>query len=248
MKTQARIWLVMVALVLAVGAVYALSTTKSPMQNGNADSAASPAQTETPVSEAAPASAEQSQLAANKSPVSLSPDLAHTDAYEFLDPVPVGRQAPDFSTTTAEGKAIKLSQFKGKKNLVLVFYQGSFCSVCGAQLTNLQNHLSDFKAQDAEIIAISADDKMHALQSVGEHGLSFPVVPDEAKKIIHQFGIANVSKKGIAWPSAFVIDKKGVVQLSFASEEGHRLHSNEILPVLSKITGRPAPKGLDYNN
>lgn len=239
MKTEARLWLVVAALLLAVGGVYALSTNTPPSQLHGVETAGSPP----------PIASDAARVAAAPAtpPVSLSPDLAHTDAYEFLDPVSVGKKAPDFTATTAEGKAIKLSNFKGKKNVVLVFYQGSFCSVCGAQLTNIQNHLSDFKAQDAEIIAISADDKTHAMQSVGEHGLTFSVVPDEAKKIIHEFGIANVSKKGIAWPSLFVVDKKGVVQLSFASAQGDRLHSNQILPVLSKITGRPAPK-LDYDN
>lgn len=251
MKTQARIWLVMVSLFLAIGAVYALSTTKSPLEPTRTDAQV---QKQAIVSSTSQASAiapeHQSNIAAlpGKMPVSLSPDLSHTDAYEFLDPVPVGKAAPNFTATTADGKTIKLSNYKGKKNLVLVFYQGSFCSVCGAQLTNLQNHLSNFKEQDAEIIAISADDKAHALQSVGEHGLTFPVVPDEHKKLIGQFGIGNVSKHGIAWPSLFVVDKKGIVQLSFANQEGHRLHSNEILPVLAKITGHPAPKGLDYNN
>jgi len=251
MKTQVRIGVVMISLCLAIGAVYALSTTSPPLKPSH-EIAQTPNQSVAPLSSpsAGSASNEHAQVATTpgKMPVSLSPDLSHTDAYEFLDPIPVGKAAPNFTATTAEGKTIKLSNYKGKKNLVLVFYQGSFCSVCGAQLTNLQNHLSNFKEQDAEIIAISADDKAHALQSVGEHGLTFPVVPDENKKVIHQFGIGNVSKHGIAWPSLFVVDKKGIVQLSFANQEGHRLHSNEILPVLAKITGRPAPKGLDYNH
>jgi peroxiredoxin len=243
MKIQARILLVIAALFLAIGVVYALSTTPPPGQSIAGQSGA------VSTTEPAVATPDQGKLAAapGNAPVSLSPDLAHTDAYEFLDPVPVGRKAPDFNASTADGKTIHLSDFRNKKNLVLVFYQGSFCSVCGAQLTNLQNHLSAFKAQNAEIIAVSADDKMHAMQSVGEHGLTFHVVPDESKKLIHAFGVANVSKKGIAWPSLFVVDKKGIVQLSFANAEGHRLHSNEILPVLSKITGRPAPK-LEYDN
>ena len=178
--------------------------------------------------------------------VSLSADIAHADAYDALHPVAIGKKAPDFTARTAEGKAIRLSDFKGKKNLVLVFYQGSFCSVCAAQLSNIQNHLSAFRAQDAEVIAISADDREHALQSVGEHGLTFNVVPDADKQIISRFGVANIAKKGIAWPSLFVVDKKGVVKLSYASEDGHRLHSNEILPVLSRLTGKPAPR-LEYD-
>lgn len=246
MKTEARIFLVIAALILAVGTVYALSTNRPPGDlaanvpgvSSKAPESATPQPTQRVG--ANPSTIPQNNAAPSK-PVSLSPDLSHTDAYEFLDPVSVGKPAPNFSATTADGKPVRLADFKNKKNLVIIFYQGSFCSVCGAQLGNLQTHLADFKKQDAEIIAVSADDKAHALQSVGEHGLTFPVIPDANKSIIKQFGIANISKKGIAWPSAFVVDKKGVVQLSFASQEGHRLHSNELLPVLSKLTGRPAP-------
>jgi mycoredoxin-dependent peroxiredoxin len=243
MNIQARIWLVITCLVLAIGVVYALSITPSTKTDTGDAAVVSATNEDTHASSATTGTTAVAEAPA----VSLSPDLTKTDAFEFLDPAPLGKQAPDFSAKTADGKTIRLSDFKGKKNVVLVFYQGSFCSVCGAQLTNIQSHLSDFKAQDAEIIAISADDKLHAMQSVGEHGLTFNVVPDADKSIIQKFGIANVSKKGIAWPSLFVIDKKGLVQLNYASREGHRMHSNEILPVLSKITGKPVPK-LTYGN
>jgi peroxiredoxin len=229
MKKQAGIWLVVVFLMAVLGIVYALSTHPSSTKADNVGVA---------VPQAPPPPAAE---------VSLSPDLKHTDAYELLDPVPVGKAAPNFSVKTAEGKPIQLNSFKGKKNVVLVFYQGSFCTVCGAQLTNLQSHLSDFRNQDAEIIAISADDEQHAMQSVGEHGLTFNVVPDQGKKLIKQFGVANVSKDGIAWPSMFVVDKKGIIRLSYADRDGHRLHSNEVLPVLSKLTGKSAPS-LSYDN
>jgi peroxiredoxin len=232
MKKQAGVWFVLFFLLLTAGIVYALSTTAPPSQSvSGAESPTDAGQTPPPVVAAGSASPD----------ASLSPDLSKVDAYQFLDPVPVGKVAPNFIAKTAEGKTLRLADFKSKKNLVLVFYQGSFCSVCGAQLTNLQKHIGDFKNQNAEIIAISADDAAHAMQSVGEHGLTFPVIPDQEKKIIDQFGVANMRKKGIAWPSLFVVDQKGVVRLSFASKEGHRMHSNEILPVLSKMTGKPAP-------
>ncbi len=232
MKKQASVWLIVSFLILAVGIVYALSTSTPPQPGGSAKTSPQTQSTVTPTPE-------------RTTELAMSPDLSKVDAYEFLDPVPTGKPAPNFTAQTAQGKTIHLSDFKGKKNVVLVFYSGSFCSVCGAQLTNLQNHLTDYKTQDAEIIAISADDKAHAMESVGEHGLSFNVVPDADKKLIKQFGVSNISKGGMAWPSLFIVDKKGIVQLSYASKEGHRLHSNEILPKLSKITGKPAPR-LDY--
>ena len=173
--------------------------------------------------------------------LALSPDLRKTDGYRFLDLIPVGRKAPDFSTRAADGKQVRLSAFRGKKNVVLVFYQGNFCSVCGAQLTDLQKHLSDFRKQDAEIITISADNSGNALKTMGEHGLSFTVAADPGKKIIRRFGVGNVAKKGIAWPSVYIVDKAGVIRLSYASADGHRLHSSEILPKLSRITGRTSP-------
>lgn len=171
----------------------------------------------------------------------LSPDLNHTDPYLLIDPPLKGWDAPTFNTKDAMGKAVSLSDYKGKNNVVLIFYQGSFCSVCGRQLSNLQKHLKDFKTHETEIIAISADDKKHAMQTLGERGLSFKVVPDPQKEIIKQYGVANISKNNIAWPSAFIIDKAGKVQLSYAKEDGHRLHASDLLKALSKFTGKPAP-------
>lgn len=232
MKQQASVWLVAAFLVLAMGLVYALSSQSPGTATPNAPAASS----ESP--EVAEASVFSPDLTKSK--------VTSEDAYGLLTPPPVDSPAPDFIAKTADGKNIKLSDFKGKKNVVLVFYQGSFCSMCGAQLTNIQSHLADFKKQDAEIIAISADDEPHALQTLGEHGLTFNVVPDPKRQIIKTFGVRNASKQQIAWPSLFVVDKKGIIKLSFATRDGHRMHSNEILPVLSQITGKPAPK-LSYD-
>ncbi len=236
MKIQASLWAVGALSLLTVGFVYALSVTPSPSLQAKPSSPPP----------AASRSAAAGASVASKPAGSLSPVLTQADAFEFLDLIPVGKKAPAFTAQTAEGKPIRLADYKGKKNLVLVFYQGSFCSVCGHQLTNIQENLSYYRAQDAEIIAISADDPAHALSSVGEHGLTFPVVPDPEKKLIKLFGVSNISKKGIAWPSLYVLDKQGTVRLAFANAEGKRLHSDEILPALAKITGKPAPR-LNYD-
>jgi mycoredoxin-dependent peroxiredoxin len=164
----------------------------------------------------------------------LSPNLLATDAHEFLDLLPVGKTAPEFLAQTAEGKPIRLSQYRNQKNVVLVFYQGSFCSVCSAQLSNIQQHLSDFRSKNTEVIAVSADDGEHAKTSVGENGLTFPVIPDEKKTLIKQYGVGNISKQGIAWPSLYIIDKQGKVAFSYADASGRRLHSPEILPKIPK--------------
>jgi peroxiredoxin len=192
------------------------------------------------VASAPPATGPSSQL--------ISPDFNKLDAVALLDPPEVGSTAPDFKTTDALGKPIGLKQFLGKKNVILVFYQGHFCPVCGHQLDNIQKHMTDYQAMNTEIVAISADDKTLAQKTLGEHGLGFHVVPDPNKVIIKAYGVRNVVKGNIAWPSSFIIDTLGRVRLSVADPSGKRLHSDSFLPVLSRLSGRPVPQGLSYED
>lgn len=184
-------------------------------------------------------------LAATHKPDNL-PSATNLDPAAFLAPPVKGKKAPVFSTQDALGKPLSLSQYLGKKNVVLIFYSGSTCPICAQQLSNLQSHLADFQFQDAEILAISADDAQHAKQTLGEYGLGFKVIPDKTHQIIKMYGISNPNKHGKAWPASFIIDKKGILRMCVADPEGKRLHSNELLPELSKITKKPAPK-LEYD-
>ncbi len=239
MKQSLNIGIVVVFLAAAIGVLVFLSSQKPPEETAHASSQVVKIEQDNH-------QIAQRRAEAEKELQSLSPNLAQINPHDFVAPVPVGQKAPDFEAMSANGFKVKLSDYLGKKNVVMVFYQGNFCSVCGAQLSNLQKHIADFKAQDAEILAISADDIPHAQMTLGERGLSFPIIPDYDKDIIQKFGVPNITKNNIAWPSAFIVDKKGIVRLSYADEHGHRLHSGEFLEELSKITGKPAPK-LSYN-
>lgn len=204
---------------LAIGAVVSMS---GPASSSNGSS--------TP-SQASSSPLDTSQLAAAE----VTPDLTKTDPTIFLDPVPLGKKAPDFKATTATGKPISLSQFKGKENVVLVFYQGSFCTVCGQQLQDLQANLDKFKSRHTQVIAISGDDPTHARKSVADHGLTFPVIPDTSKSIIKSFGVANITRNNIAWPAAFLVDKKGLIRLSFADSRAKRLYTKDFLPIIDAL-------------
>ena len=238
MKNQISVIIVVGLLIASIGAVINLSTTSPPPASAVA------AQIDISKIDTSSHNTDQPDnvlvVTKNDFEHALDTNPKKTDPYQFVKAVPQGKPAPDFTVKTAAGDTLKLSEFKGKKNVVLIFYQGHFCAICGKQLNNIQFHIQDFRNQDAEIIAISADDIKHAQLTLGERGLSFHVVPDPNKDLIALYGVKNTSKN-IAWPSAFVIDKKGTVILSYASEDGHRLHSSDFLPVLSKITGKPAP-------
>ncbi len=162
-------------------------------------------------------------------------DLSKVNPYDRLHLLKQGTFAPDFSALSASGESIKLDDFQGKRNLVLIFYQGYFCEVCGAQLEQFQSELDKIHSLDTEVIAISADGQVNAAKTVGERGLGFPVIPDPEKRLIADFGVANIKRNNIAFPSVYVLNKEGRVAKTFADPTGKRAKPDDILSVLKNL-------------
>lgn len=186
------------------------------------------ATTSTAEAEPGEPSANGTQLAEGPKKPVMTPDITKISPYEFLDLLPEGKKAPEFSVKDARGHQLTLDQFKGKSNVVLIFYQGSFCSVCAHQLAGYQRDYSKFKTHNTEIVAISADDATHAKKTLGEQGISFHVVPNAEKDLIKKFGAINVTRD-IAYPVVYLLDKQGKVRFSFADREGTRFQSDAML-------------------
>lgn len=149
--------------------------------------------------------------------------------FERLTLIRKGFLAPNFKTTDATGIPVSLAQYTGKHGLVVIFYQGEFCSVCAAQLAGVQAKLSEFKAKGVHVIAVSADEKAGALKRKGESGLTFPIVPDADRKLINAFGVTNHTRGNIAYPTVYFIDKKGKVADTFADDQMQRLQAPDML-------------------
>jgi mycoredoxin-dependent peroxiredoxin len=167
--------------------------------------------------------------------VKTSSLITLSEAYTLLTPVPVGQKAPDFSERDGNGKPVRLNDFRGKKNVVLIFYQGSFCHVCGKQLESFQTLLDNFSKNNTEVIGISADDDLHTQETIGEHGITFSLIPDPQKAIIKLYGVPNLAKKGLAWPALFIVDKRGIITTSYTAKDSHRLSGPETLSLIQKI-------------
>ena len=148
--------------------------------------------------------------------------------FDQLNRLKPGTTPPELNVKSTQG-LVKLSDY-ADKNVILVFYQGYFCGVCGAQLEDLQANLSQFEAANTQIIGISADSMEKAEKTAGERGITFPLVPDPEHTIIEAYGIANRHKGGIAWPSVYIIKSDGTVQEAFADQVGTRLKTADLLP------------------
>ena len=82
-------------------------------------------------------------------------------------PVAVGQAAPDFTLPDQHGHEVTLSSYRGRGNVVLVFYPFTFTGVCQGELCALRDDRSDFTAKHAQVIAISCDSR-HAQQRWAE--------------------------------------------------------------------------------
>ena len=102
----------------------------------------------------------------------------------------VGDNAPDFSLVDVSGNEIRLGDFKGKKNVVLVFYRDSTSLRSYGWLGELQEKISEIEKLDAEVIAISTrgnQDDVKRSRMVQK--ITFTLIPKPNRKVVDDFGL-----------------------------------------------------------
>jgi peroxiredoxin Q/BCP len=126
--------------------------------------------------------------------------------------VEVGQAAPNFELAAAGGATVKLSDYRGDRNVLLAFYPKDDTGGCTIEMTTFQREYAHFQALGAEILGISAD-------SVDSHdqwcdklgGLSYPLLADTQLAVIEQYDV--LSPQGpVARRALFVVDRAGTVR------------------------------------
>jgi peroxiredoxin len=127
--------------------------------------------------------------------------------------VEVGDQAPDFELKDQHGTPVKLSGFRGAKNVVLVFYPLAFSGVCTRELCAMRDDFPEVTRDDVELLTVSVD-STYALRafSDAEH-YDFALLSDfwPHGQVARSYGVFD-DNMGIATRGTFVIDKDGVVR------------------------------------
>jgi len=124
----------------------------------------------------------------------------------------VGDVAPDFTLKTADGQEWRLSDWRGKKNVVLAFVPFAFSRTCSAQLPAYEAEKERFEEYDAEIVSIS-EDSTHALKAWRDAmHVSFPLLSDfyPQGQVVDLYGVRHPA--GMAERALFVIDKEGIIR------------------------------------
>lgn len=141
-------------------------------------------------------------------------DEAKTEA----EALKVGDTAPDFDLPGADAAPAdapkKLSDFKGKKNVVLAFYPKAKTSGCTKQLCGYRDDFAMFQDNDTEVIAISIDEQAYSDEFKKEQSYQFYVLGDTDGSVVEAYKIPKMQRGDNAYAqrSIMVVDKEGVIQ------------------------------------
>ena len=127
-------------------------------------------------------------------------------------PVEVGDDAPDFELNDQNRSPVRLSSYRGKKNVVVVFYPIAFTSVCTSELCAIRDSIADFSSDDVETLAISVDNGPSLAQFAQQQGYTFPLLADfwPHGAVAQSYGVFDEAS-GLAQRGTFLVDKQGKV-------------------------------------
>lgn len=156
----------------------------------------------------------------------------------------VGAIAPDFTLSTPTGKAIELSKEMQGHGLVLVVlrgFPGYQCPYCVKQVHDFIDHAADFEAKKTRVLLVypgppaQLDD--HAkdfLAKQAELPANIVLVTDPDYKVTNLYGLRWDAPRETAYPSTFVLDKKGkIVFEQISHSHGERLSAQDALDNLA---------------
>ncbi len=138
-----------------------------------------------------------------------------------LTPLPVGTLAPDFELRDQNNEVVRLSDFRGSKAVLLVFYPWAFTSICTGELGQLRANIGAFANSDVQVLAISIDSSFAHKIFAQRDDLNFPLLADfwPHGAVAQAYGVFN-SEVGVANRGTFLIDTEGIIRFSEVNEIG----------------------------
>ena len=157
----------------------------------------------------------------------------------------VGKQAPDFTVPAVLGNGEIVDSFtlssaiKGKYGLVF-FYPLDFTFVCPSELIALDNRMSEFKARNVEVVAVSIDShfthnawRNTPVNNGGIGEVRYTMAADIKQEIMKAYDVQSAD--GVAFRGAFLIDDKGVVRSQIINDLPLGRNMEELLRLVDAL-------------
>jgi peroxiredoxin Q/BCP len=153
--------------------------------------------------------------------------------------VKVGDKAPDFTLPSQMGDNVTLSEYFGKKNVVLYFYPKDESLGCTREACAFRDSYDVFTNLGAEVLGLSGQSVESHKSFATHHGLPFLLLSDADNKVRQLYGVP-ATMGIIPGRVTYIIDKKGVVRHVFNSQYQPQKHVEEAKQVLEKLNKEEA--------
>src|SRR5215470_18360030 len=157
----------------------------------------------------------------------------------------VGDLAPDFTLLTNDWKTIKLSDYRGKKNVFLAVYVLAFSEGCTKQMRAVQDGIDSgiIPTADTEVFGVSLDSPAANAAFAEQNGLHFPLLSDMNHKMLTSYGILktySIENEDYQWAlrANIVIDKQGIIRL--IDEGDNAVDPNTALNLCTTLHKQPS--------
>jgi len=126
--------------------------------------------------------------------------------------ISVGQPAPEFSLKDQNMQEVKLADFRGKKNVVIVFYPLDWSPICTNEHACFVNDMKKFDSLDAQVLGLSVDSAYSHKAYAEKMGIRYPLLADFHPRgaVAEKFGV-YLADKGITGRAIAIINKAGKV-------------------------------------
>ncbi len=148
--------------------------------------------------------------------------------------VKVGDKAPDFTLPSQMGDNVTLSEFFGKKNVVLYFYPKDESPGCTKEACTFRDNYEQLANLGAEVLGVSGQSVESHKSFASHYGLPFILLSDKDSKVRELYGVPSTMGI-IPGRVTYIIDKKGTVRHIFNSQTQAQRHVEEAKNTLMEI-------------
>lgn len=152
--------------------------------------------------------------------------------------IEVGRPAPRFEAVAANGEAIRLADYLGRRSVVLFFYPRDDTAICTREACAFRDAYDDFVDAGAVVIGVSGDSDPRHRNFAERNRLPFVLVSDRGGKLRQAFGVSDTFGL-IPKRVTFVIDPEGIVRMAFSAVWVADEHVERALEVVRSLAKAP---------
>jgi peroxiredoxin len=150
--------------------------------------------------------------------------------------VEVGQQAPDFTLSNQFGAPVTLADYRGRKNVVLVFFPKAFTGTCTSELCAIAEEKAYFETDDTVVLGISTDTDATLKAFAAAEGIDYQLLSDHwPHGAVASAYDVFLPERGFATRGTFIIDKTGVVRWSVVNPPGEARSNDDYRAALAAL-------------